>query len=304
MQSCEDTTKKRNRERKIERVMLPLLFAAAVACFCVFPFLNTLTGFSQRRIITSSLASQSRVGSETIEAEIKKSEEYNETVYEDQQFGKYGYLGATATDETYDSLWQFDSAGTICTVEVPSVNISLPVLHGTKSDELQYAAGHMYGSSLPVGGENTKAVIAAHTGLSNASLFTDLDRVKEGEVIYIHIGTIVHGYRISKIEVFAKGDEKQSCKIDDGEDEVVLYTCTPRGINDHRLLVTGVRDTSLDYIDSKTASGGTSSSMKINALAAARLVGLACIPVAVFFISRRLLFGKTIKEKKKREFQR
>ena len=290
MQSCETNSSRPG--GKIERIIMPLLFAIAAACFCVYPFLNTLTGFSQRRIISSSLSAQSDIGSDTLADEITRSEAYNEAVYEDQQFGKYGYLGASATDETYDSLWRFDAAGTICTVEVPSVSINLPVLHGTQSDELQYAAGHMYGSSLPVGGINTKAVIAAHTGLSNASLFTNLDRVKEGDPIYIHIGTLVHGYRISRIDVFAKGEEKQACKIDAGEDEVVLYTCTPRGINDHRLLVTGVRDSSLDYVDDRTNSGDSSTSVTVSAMAVAKLIGLACIPVAVFIISHRLLFGK------------
>ena len=201
------------RRRNIAGLLISLLFAVSAGAFSAAPAMDAASRLMQNQMITNTLTSLSKVDQTRIQEEIEKSIKYNELVYQDQQMGKYGYLGSSATDDTYDSLWQFDSAGTICTIDIPTVNIKLPVLHGTNSNDLQYAAGHMYGSSIPVGGENTKAVIAAHTGLASASLFTDLDRMQMGDEFFIHIGATVHAYTVTDIAIAPKGEEKEELKI-------------------------------------------------------------------------------------------
>lgn len=126
------------------------------------------------------------------------------------------------------------------TVEIPKINIELPIYHTTDEDVLERAAGHLEGSSLPVGGESTHAVISAHRGLPSASLFTDLDQLEEGDHFLLHILDDTLAYEVDKISV-VEPEETQDLAVEEGEDLVTLLTCTPYGVNSHRLLVRGHR---------------------------------------------------------------
>ena len=125
-------------------------------------------------------------------------------------------------------------------VEVPKINIKIPIYHTTDEEVLEQAAGHLEGSSLPVGGENTHAVISAHRGLPSASLFTDLDKLEEGDHFLLYILDDVLCYEVDQILV-VEPDETESLAVQEGQDLVTLLTCTPYGVNSHRLLVRGHR---------------------------------------------------------------
>ena len=126
------------------------------------------------------------------------------------------------------------------TVEIPKINIELPIYHTTDETVLERAAGHLEGSSLPVGGESTHAVISAHRGLPSASLFTDLDQLEEGDHFLLHVLDDTLAYEVDKISV-VEPEETQDLAVEEGEDLVTLLTCTPYGVNSHRLLVRGHR---------------------------------------------------------------
>ena len=126
------------------------------------------------------------------------------------------------------------------TVEIPKINIELPIYHTTDETVLERAAGHLEGSSLPVGGESTHAVISAHRGLPSASLFTDLDQLEEGDHFLLHVLDDTLAYEVDKISV-VEPEETQDLAVEEGEDLVTLLTCTPYGVNSHRLLVRGTR---------------------------------------------------------------
>lgn len=131
----------------------------------------------------------------------------------------------------------------MATVSYPKLGIKLPVYHGTSSQVLEKGAGHVAGTSLPVGGENTHAVISAHTGLANKQLFDALQvgrGAKVGDVFYIHVLDRTLAYKVSSITVIAP-DDFNALRIQQGRDEVTLLTCTPYGVNTKRLLVTGLR---------------------------------------------------------------
>lgn len=145
----------------------------------------------------------------------------------------------SSKDKEYQSL--LDSGdGVMGSITVPKQSIDLPIYHGTSEQALASGAGHLYGSSLPVGGESTHAVITGHRGLVNAMMFTRLDEVKKGDFFYIQVMGETLGYKVDRISVILPNDTSK-LKIVPGEDRVTLMTCTPYGVNTHRLLISGHR---------------------------------------------------------------
>ncbi|PLS28716.1 sortase family protein [Bifidobacterium parmae] len=146
---------------------------------------------------------------------------------------------ASSKDKEYQSL--LDSGdGVMGSIKVPKQSIDLPIYHGTSEKALASGAGHLYGSSLPVGGESTHSVITGHRGLVNAMMFTRLDEVRKGDFFYIEVMGETLGYKVDRISVILPNDTSK-LKIVPGEDRVTLMTCTPYGVNTHRLLISGHR---------------------------------------------------------------
>ena len=143
-------------------------------------------------------------------------------------------------DETYMSCLNLTGDGMMGYIEVPKIHIKIPIFHTTSEEVLQTAAGHLEGSSLPVGGEGTHAVISAHRGLPSAALFTDLDRLVEGDCFLIYVLDDVLCYKVDQISV-VEPEDTTALAAEDGRDLVTLLTCTPYGVNSHRLLVRGYR---------------------------------------------------------------
>ena len=140
----------------------------------------------------------------------------------------------------YDALLNIDGTGMIGYVSIDKINAVLPIYHGTAPGILNVAAGHIEGTSLPVGGNGTHAVLSAHCGLPRARLFTDLDQLQEGDRFSLTVLDRILTYEVDRISV-VKPDQTAALAIEDGKDYCTLMTCTPYGINTHRLLVRGVR---------------------------------------------------------------
>ena len=140
----------------------------------------------------------------------------------------------------YDDILNISGTGIMGYVSIPNINVELPIYHGTSEGVLQIASGHIQGSSLPVGGASTHAVISGHRGLPSARLFTDLDQIVEGDTFTINVLNEVLTYEVEKILVILP-TETDKLAIIPGEDEVTLMTCTPYGVNSHRLLIRGHR---------------------------------------------------------------
>lgn len=146
---------------------------------------------------------------------------------------------ASAKDKEYQSL--LDSGdGVMGAIRIPKISVNLPVYHGTSEQTLASGAGHLYGSSLPVGGKDTHAVITGHRGLVEASMFTRLDEMRVGDYFYIDVMGHTLGYKVDRITEI-NPDDTSKLKIVPGEDRVTLMTCTPYGVNTHRLLVSALR---------------------------------------------------------------
>ena len=146
--------------------------------------------------------------------------------------------GASAPPLPYAE--QLTVGGVICYIDIPKINVYLPVQHGTGAETLEKSVGHVVGTSLPVGGSSTHAVLSAHSGMAPAKLFSDIDQLTVGDMFYIHVLGEVLAYKVDAIHTVLPTDTSL-LQIADGKDLVTLVTCTPFGVNTHRLLVRGQR---------------------------------------------------------------
>ena len=146
--------------------------------------------------------------------------------------------GASAPPLAYAQ--QLTVGGVMAYVDIPKINVYLPVQHGTDADTLEKSVGHVVGTSLPVGGSSTHAVLSAHSGLASSKLFSDIDQLAAGDTFYIHVLGEVLAYQVDNIATVLPTDTSL-LQIEDGKDYVTLVTCTPFGVNTHRLLVRGHR---------------------------------------------------------------
>lgn len=157
--------------------------------------------------------------------------------------------GGSKTSDTDDSLAVEDKEyqslldtgeGVMGTVRIPKISVNLPIYHGTGEDALARGVGHLYGTSLPAGGKNSHTVLTGHRGLVNAELFTRLDELRKGDYIYLEVMGETFGYKVDRISVIEPSDVSK-LKVESGKDRITLMTCTPYGVNTHRLLVSGLR---------------------------------------------------------------
>ena len=159
--------------------------------------------------------------------------------------------GASAPPLLYAE--QLTVGGVMCYVDIPKIGVYLPVRHGTGAETLERAVGHVVGTSLPVGGAGTHAVLSAHSGMASAKLFSDIDQLAAGDVFYVHVLGEVLAYEVDQIATVLPGDTSL-LQIEGDKDYVTLVTCTPFGVNSHRLLVRGHR---VPYVPELAAEGDT-----------------------------------------------
>ena len=170
-------------------------------------------------------------------------EELNTARAEAEAYNEVLASGATADAleaMNYDSLLNLAGNGIMGYIEVPAMDVLLPIYHGVSEASLAQGAGHMPSTSLPVGGKSTHAVISAHSGMATARMFTDLEQLEAGDQFYIHVLDETLAYEVEQILV-VKPYQTEALKIDAEQDYVTLVTCTPYGVNSHRLLVRGHR---------------------------------------------------------------
>ena len=211
-----------------------------------------------------------------MDEQMKLCREYNRGIIQEQRLTPFQYHEGTNGDTEYEQLLPYSA---MCILSFPKLDITLPVTHGTDSAALQYEAGHMHGTSLPVGGEGCHAVIAAHTGLTTAKLFDRLTDAEKGDTFSIQVLGETHWYKVDQIKIVLPENESEYLQTEDGKDYVTLYTCTPYGINDHRLLVRGIRDPEQET--NEEMEGGVITQGSVSWQAAVRAAILVAIPFIV-----------------------
>lgn len=229
--------------KKTNKIFIALIFLLGLSLLLYPLIANQWNGYRQRRLISGydqAVSDQEALGQIDYEAEWKRAVEYNEALLPSILPDSFAIAEASEEDSIYMSCLNITGNGMMGKVEIPKIDITLPIFHTTEDEVLQNAAGHLEGSSLPVGGENTHAVISAHRGLPSAALFTDLDKLEEGDHFLLHILNDTLCYQVDKISV-VEPEDTETLAVEDGKDLVTLLTCTPYGVNSQRLLVRGHR---------------------------------------------------------------
>ncbi len=222
--------------KKLTIVFLLLLFLTGISLLLYPTVSDRWNAFHQSRAIVSYAEEASGMDEETKNAIWESAREYNKRLA-----GKRDHW-LLNEEELADYEKQLDIMGNgiMGYVEIPQIDCSLPIYHGTNEAVLSVGVGHIEGSSLPVGGENTHCVLSGHRGLPSARLFTDLDKLKEGDIFYLCVLGETLAYEIDQIVTVEPQDLKE-LEIKEQQDLCTLVTCTPYGINSHRMLVRGHR---------------------------------------------------------------
>ncbi|MDD6237181.1 MAG: class C sortase [Clostridiales bacterium] len=192
--------------------------------------------FHQTKAIATYAETVAKLDQEQYDQIWEKAEKYNYSLVGK----KSSYTLSAAQKSEYEALLNVSGLGIMGYIEIPSIGCSLPIYHGTEQSALQIAVGHLEWSSLPVGGESTHCVLSGHRGLPSAKLFTNLDKLTEGDLFTIRVLDEVLTYEVDRILV-VEPQNIEPLQIEKGKDYCTLVTCTPYGINTHRLLVRGHR---------------------------------------------------------------
>lgn len=206
-----------------------------------YPFVSQwVNGQNQTRVVRDYVRQTDSLQEEVKQQLLQEARAYNTQLAAGRQQLSDGFAAGQKSDAQYDKLLNPGGDGIMGYIEIPAIGVMLPIYHGTGADALQHGVGHLVQSSLPVGGTDTHAVLSAHTGLAENALFTNLDRMQVGDTFTLHILGEALYYRVCDITTVLPY-ETDSLAIQPGRDLVTLVTCTPYGINSHRLLVTGER---------------------------------------------------------------
>ena len=236
--------KQKNRNTKnINPLLLlaPLLLFAVGAGIFLYPAVsNLLAEKDQKSVIHTYQAKVEELDQEEIDKAWKEAEEYNENLAGDPVHDPFIMGSGYVLPDNYEEVLNLNGDGVMGYVEIPKIDVYLPIYHGTSEETLKKGAGHLEMTALPIGGKNRHPVISAHRGLPSAELFTRLDEMEVGDEFYIHVLDETLAYEVDQIEVI-KPEELSLLQPEEDKDLATLLTCTPYAVNTHRLLVRGTR---------------------------------------------------------------
>lgn len=242
-------------KRKLAILGIVLIFIAGIGTMS-YPLVSSIiNNIDSRNNVEEYTKTTKQMSSEKTLEMFKRAEEYNHSLTNNviitDPFDKEAYekIGAN-----YEKTLNVDGNGLIGYIDIPKINVYLPIYHGTTEDILAKGAGHLQNTSLPIGGESTHSVISAHTAYPGETFFDYLTDMEEGDEFFVHVLDRVLKYEVDSIKVVLP-EETDDLRVIKGEDHVTLLTCTPYSVNTHRLLVRGKR---VEYDDSKYITTGAS----------------------------------------------
>lgn len=226
-------------KENIPFIFFTLLFLIGFSIM-LYPVLsNALSQISYHETISSYEQSVSDENSSLYQSMIQEAVNYNEKLTTSSIVDAFSDPEITNSEE-YMNILNLNRDGMMGYISIPKIDIKIPIYHGTSSEVLSKGVGHLEGSSFPIGGKSSHAILSAHRGLPSARLFTDLDQLEVGDKFYIYILDQIYTYQVDQVLVI-EPSETEALQIQDGKDLVTLVTCTPYGVNTHRLLVRGER---------------------------------------------------------------
>lgn len=278
---------KKNRGNSMTTLFLVLMFFAGLSLLLYPTVSNYWNSLHQSRAIAAYVEQVAQIDNETFDQLREQARAYNRTLV-----GKaYRYDMTRQEREEYLGLLNVSGNGIIGYIEIPDIHCELPIYHGTDADALQIGVGHIEGSSLPVGGESTHCAISGHRGLPSAKLFSDLDKLTVGDRFILRVLDDTLTYEVDQIHTVLPG-EMDELEIVEGEDYCTLVTCTPYGVNTHRLLVRGHR---VENSTDKEPALVTADETRTEPLAKISIL----LPVLVFAILLMLLLVFLLPKRKK-----
>lgn len=233
-------------KRKLSGILFGLLFLTGFGILVYPTVSNQWNTYRQSRLISDYEKAVSDMKPEDYTEEWEAAREFDSTLVQNNIYGDvFGSDDTQIEDTDYWKVLNVAEDGVMGYLSIPKINVRLAIYHGTAEDVLQTGIGHMNGTSLPIGGESTHSVLAAHRGLPAARLFTDIDQMQQGDMFYIHVLDETLAYQVDQILDMVEKDDHETLEdalqIQEGKDQVTLFTCTPYGVNSHRLLVRGTR---------------------------------------------------------------
>lgn len=220
--------------------VLRVVFILGFLLLCYPLVANVFQKQRQEGVVSENQRAEESMSQDERNVEIDKAEEYNSMLFQTQGAMVGDVNTSILSEESYQSLLNASGTGIMGSIEIPKIDVDLPIYHGTDDDVLNIGVGHLEGSSLPVGGDSCKCILTGHRGLPGSSLFTRLDEMETGDLFFMNVMGETLAYQVSDI-VTILPEEVESLEIESGCDKVCLITCTPYGINTHRLVVTGER---------------------------------------------------------------
>ena len=234
-------------KKKLINFVFLLLFLTGFAILTYPTIADQWNTFRQSRLISDYQETISQMEEEDFEEVWAAARAYNQTFSQNSILSDvFGIDEAEHIEDTeYWQVLNVAGDGVMGYLTIPKINLRLAVYHGTEEQVLQTGVGHMNGTKLPIGGDNNHTVLSAHRGLPSAKLFTDIDQLEPGDLFYLHILNEDLAYEVDRILPMVDKDDydalEEALKIEEGQDQVTLFTCTPYGVNSHRLLVRGHR---------------------------------------------------------------
>lgn len=232
--------------RKISGFLFGLLFLVGFGVLVYPTVSDQWNTYRQSQLITTYEKQIGNLHPEDFSQEWEKARAVNSTIkYNDIYGDVFGIDEEEMKDSDYWKALNLTGNGVMGYLSIPKINVRISIYHGTSDNVLQTGIGHLNGTALPIGGINTHSVLAAHRGLPSARLFTDIDQLQKGDLFYIHILDETIAYQVDQIHDMVDKDDMQMMEkllaVEQGSDQVTLFTCTPYGVNSHRLLVRGTR---------------------------------------------------------------
>ena len=229
-------------------ILVPIIIFVIGAGIFLYPAIsNYITSIGHDQVIHSYAAKVSETTQEQIDAIWNEAIIYNDNLAGDPLHDPFVAGSGYVIPDNYEEVLNPNGDGVMAYIEIPKIDVYLPIYHGTSEEVLAKGAGHIEATSLPIGGINRHSVISAHRGLPSSLLFTRLDELEKGDIFNIHVLNEIHSYEVDQIEVILP-EELSSLSYEPDKDLVTLLTCTPYGVNTHRLLVRGHR---VDYVPEK-----------------------------------------------------
>lgn len=274
-------------KNKISTIILAVVFLAGLSLLLYPTVSDYWNSLHSSRAVAAYDENIRDLNEETYQQILTDAREYNQLLFEKNT----GFSLSSEFKNRYNKLLDIGENGIMGYIEIPNIKVSLPIYHGTDESILQIAVGHLDWSSLPVGGESTHCVLSGHRGLPSAKLFTNLDKLVAGDTFVIRVLNEALTYEVDQI-LIVEPQEVESLKIEKGKDLCTLVTCTPYGINSHRLLVRGHRIETVN----NTSVRVTSDAIRIEPLVVAPIVALPILSALVIIV---FTFGSKKKKKKR-----